>query len=39
MITHFEIIGTAKAAAQLAQQGYIKESKELMMQLKKLKGE
>jgi hypothetical protein len=38
MIAHFEIIGTAKAAASLASQGYHEEAKALMMQLKELKS-
>jgi|TARA_B110000444_G_C18747155_1_gene550846 predicted DCC family thiol-disulfide oxidoreductase YuxK len=37
MIRHFEVIGTAKAAAQLYQQGYHAESKAVMLQLKELK--
>ena len=37
MVRHFEVIGTAKAAAQLYQQGYHAESKAVMLQLKELK--
>jgi len=35
---HLEIVGTARAASQLAAQGYHKEAKALMMQLKRLKS-
>lgn len=38
MIAHFEIIGTAKAASQLAAQGHLEESKALMLQLAVLKS-
>ena len=38
MIAHFEIIGTAKAASQLAAQGYHKEAKALMLHLRELKN-
>jgi len=37
MVRHFEVIGTAKAAHQLYQQGYHKEAKAVMLQLKELK--
>ena len=34
----FEIIGYSRAAAELARQGFIAESKECMMQVKRLRG-
>ena len=37
MINTFEVVGTAKAASQLAAQGYHKEAKALMLHLKELK--
>jgi glucan biosynthesis protein len=37
MIHTFEVVGTAKAASQLAAQGYHKEAKALMLHLKELK--
>lgn len=37
MVRHFEIVGTAKAAAQLYQQGYHAESKALMLHLREIK--
>lgn len=33
------IAGTSRAASELARQGYHKEAKALMMELKKLRGE
>ncbi len=38
MISTFEIVGTAKAAQQLAAQGHLEESKALMLQLAVLKS-
>ena len=37
MIHTLEVVGTAKAASQLAAQGYHKEAKALMLHLKELK--
>jgi glucan biosynthesis protein len=37
MIHTFEVVGTAKAASQLAAQGYHKEAKALMLHLNELK--
>ena len=37
MVHHFEVVGTAKAAQQLYQQGYHKEAKAVMLQLRELK--
>ena len=38
MIAMAETAGTARAAAELTRQGYHKEAKALMMELKKIRG-
>jgi|TARA_B100001094_G_scaffold263054_1_gene264487 tRNA G26 N,N-dimethylase Trm1 len=37
IVAHAEIVGTARAAAQLSQQGYHKEAKALMLELDRMK--
>jgi hypothetical protein len=37
IVHHAEIVGTARAAAELTRQGYHKEAKNLMIDLKRMK--
>lgn len=39
MIKSFEVVGTARAASQLASMGYYKEAEALMLQLKDIRKE